>query len=163
MVAPQGTVPKRNALPYDAFGGYITVKTNDSAIYSGELIGMRNDTMMVLADSMKYINPKNISKARIVICSPNQYGKGFFLALPNLFLLGLSNEYGGGPAGLAIGLTVIDAIGVSIAKGTENKRINYYDWSEGWTEVMKYSRFPSGVPSNIKLSELRSRPLKSAK
>jgi len=161
VLAPQGTVPKRSALPYDPFGGYITIHTTDNTSYSGELIGMRNDSVIVLTESISLVNSKDISKARIIVHSPKQYGAGFLLALPNVFLLGLSRVYGSGPAVTAIFLTIVDAIGISVAIGTENKKVNYYDWSEGWNEVMKYSRFPSGVPPSINLSELKGRIINS--
>ena len=161
LLAPVGTVPKRSAFTHDAYGGYITILTADNFSCSGELIGLRNDSIIVLADSVISIGSKNISKARIIVYSPNKYGAGFLLAVPNLGLLGLSGEYGGSPASLAVFLTVIDAIGISIAMSTENKKVNYYDWSEGWNEVMKYSRFPYGVPQNINISELKRRIIKS--
>lgn len=161
VLAPSGTVPKRNALPYDAFGGYITIQTLDNLNYSGELIGMRNDSLIVLAESLIYVNSKNISKARIIVFAPNKYGGGYLLAIPNIGLLGLMGEYGGATAVFAVFLTAIDAIGISIAMGTENKKVNYYDWSEGWNEVMKYSRFPYGIPQSINDSELRRRIIKS--
>ncbi len=161
VLAPVGTVPKRSAFTHDAYGGYITILTADNFSCSGELIGLRNDSIIVLADSVISIGSKNISKARIIVYSPNKYGASWLLALPNLFMLGAGCDDCGSPTGLAVFLTAIDAIGISIAMGTENKKINYYDWSEGWNEVMKYSRFPYGVPQNINISELKRRIIKS--
>lgn len=162
VLSPDGTVPKRGALTYDAYGGYITIQTADNFSYSGELIGLRNDSIIVVADSVISICSKKISKARIIVYSPNKYVAGFLLALPNLFMLGASCDDCGSPAGLAVVLTAIDAIGISMAMGTENKKVNYYDWSEGWNMVMKYSRFPYGIPQNVNLLELKSRPIKIA-
>ena len=162
VLAPAGTLPKRSAFTYDAYGGYITIQTTDNFSCSGELIGLRNDSIIVLADSVFSIGSKKISKARIIVYSPNKYGAGFLLALPNLFMLGAGCDDCSSPAGLAVFLTAIDAIGISIAMGTENKKVNYYDWSEGWNVVRKYSRFPYGIPQNVNLSELKSRPIKIA-
>jgi hypothetical protein len=160
-LSPGDVVPKRNALPHDAYGGYITVQTSDSSRYSGELIGMRNDSIIVLAQMASSILLKNVSNARIIVHSPNQYGFWMLLGLPNLLMLTAQCDDCGSPAPLALFLTVIDAVGVSFAAATEKKKIPYFDWTEGWMEVMKYSRFPSGIPQHIKLSELKGREIKS--
>lgn len=159
VLAPKGTVPNRHALLYDAFGGYITIQTSDSTRYSGELIGMRNDSVILLGESVSRIYSKSISKARVIVHGPNHYGAGFLFMIPSLFLLGLDEgEYGEGPVAMALLFTAINAVGLSLAVGTETKKVNYYDWSEGPDGVMKYSRFPYGVPQHIRLSELQRRP-----
>jgi hypothetical protein len=159
VLAPKGMVPNRHALPYDPFGSYITIQTSDSIRYSGELIGMRNDSVILLGESVSRINSKSIFKARVIVHGPNQYGAGFLFMVPSLFLFGLDGgEYGDGPAVMALLFTIYDAVGLSLAVGTETKKVNYYDWSESPDGVMKYSRFPYGVPQSIKLSELQRRP-----
>jgi hypothetical protein len=163
VLSPSETVPSRSTLVYDAFGGYITVKTSDSVRYAGELIGMRNDSLIVLGDSLSSISTKNISGARVVVYSPNKYGAGFLFAIPNLFLFGVSgDDIGGGPAILALYLTSFNVMGTSMAIGTENGKKNYYDLSDGWKEVIKYSRFPYEIPPTLKLSELKKKYLPPA-
>jgi hypothetical protein len=89
---------------------------------------------------------------------PNNYKAG------GIILMGLSglvmvqaSEYGGGPLTLGISGIMFNAIGLASAQATEDMKINYYDWSEGWDKVMVYSRFPQGIPSAINLKDLKAR------
>lgn len=158
VVAPKGTVPNREKLPQDVFGGYVTAKTKNSLTISGELIGMRHDSVFVLGDSIKGIPRDFIKEARIIVHMPNNY-KG-----PGIALMGLSGlviiqtaEYGSGPLALGLSGILYNGIGLASAQGTEDKKINYYDWSEGWEKVMLYSRFPDGIPVSVQISALRGR------
>lgn len=158
VLAPTGSVPVRNLLPQDVFGGYININTIDSTIVSGELIGVRNDSLVILSDSVKTIHHRHVAKARIIIHHPNNY------KVAGVTLMGLSGlvmlqagEFGEGPLALGISAILSNAIGLASAQGTENKKINYYNWSEGWNKVILYSRFPNGIPATINLSELRGR------
>lgn len=158
VLAPKSSLPVRDRLPQDVFGSYITVTASDSSHFSGELIGMRNDSLFILSDSLVTIHRNLVSNARIIVHLPNNYKTGGFV------LMGLSGlvmiqggEYGGGPIGLGVASILINGIGLTSAQETENKKINYYDWSEGWEKVTIYSRFPHGVPSTINSAELKAR------
>ncbi len=159
VVTPEGTVPKRNQLEEDVFGGYIMVKTKDSLDISGELIGMRNDSVFIFSDSISVVHRERISKARVIVHMPNNYkGAGLALmGLSSLVIVHSGSQFGTLPAAVAIGGILYNGIGLASAVGTEEKKINYYDWSEGWEKVIRYSRFPYGIPSTIELSELKVR------
>jgi hypothetical protein len=159
VLAPRSSLPVRDRLPQDVFGSFITVTASDSLLFSGELIGMRNDSLFILSDSLVTIHRNYVSKARIIVHLPNNYKTGGFvlMGLSGLVMIHGGGEYGGGPIGLGVASILINGIGLTSAQETENKKINYYDWSEGWEKVIVYSRFPQGIPSAIKLSELNAR------
>jgi hypothetical protein len=159
VLAPKSSLPVRDRLPQDVFGSYITVTASDSSLFSGELIGMRNDSLFILSDSLVTIHRNHVSKARIIVHLPNNYKTGGFvlMGLSGLVMIHGGGEYGGGPIGLGVASILINGIGLASAQETENKKINYFDWSEGWEKVIVYSRFPQGIPSTIKLSELNAR------
>jgi len=158
VLAPKDSLPVRDRLLQDVFGSYIAVTARDSSHFSGELIGMRNDSLFILSDSLVTINRNLVSNARIIVHMPNNYRTGGYV------LMGLSGlvmiqgaEYGGGPVALGVASILINGIGLASAQETENRKINYYDWSEGWEKVIAYSRFPYGIPATINLAELKPR------
>ncbi len=158
VLAPEGSVPKRKALIFDPYGGYISIKTLDNQSLSGELIGLRNDSLFIWNDTLAYVDPERIAEARLIVYEPNNYSSGILMAIPNLFLFALAGEYGVGPIVMGLMFTAIDAIGVGMAYDTEYKKLNYYDWSEGRNLVLAYSRFPYGIPKTINLAEFEGRP-----
>lgn len=119
---------------------------------------MRNDSLFILSEEMGSIHRNNVVKARVVVHLPNNYkGAGIALIGASGLVIIQAAEYGGGAAGLGIGNMLLNGIGLASAQGTEDMKINYYDWSEGWEKVMIYSRFPNGIPETLKLPELTSR------
>lgn len=158
-MAPQGTVPKRSQLDRDGFGGYITLMA-DGYYHTGELIGVRNDTIVVLGDkSISKITLDQITYGQIIVHSPNNYvAAGVLPMIPNVVLMTIGG-YGGGPAAFGILLSAINAGGLAAASGTENLKFNYFDWSTAKTEVLKYSRFPGGIPAQVSLDNLNPRPI----
>jgi hypothetical protein len=161
VLAPKGTVPKRAQLEQDVFGSYITLKTIDSISYTGELIGVRNDSIVILSESAIGIPRKNISTARVIIHNPNDYrGAAAGLSVPGVLNFAHVGEFGAAPAALAISVILNNAIGLAAAQSTENKKINYMDWEEGWEKLVLYSRFPMGIPISIHLVDLKGRIIK---
>jgi hypothetical protein len=79
------------------------------------------------------------------------------MGLSGLVMVHAGSEFGSGPLALGVSGIIYNGIGLASAQGTEDKKMNYYDWSEGWEKVMVYSRFPYGIPSTIKLTELKAR------
>jgi hypothetical protein len=161
VLAPKGTVPKRAQLEQDVFGGYITLKTTDSISYTGELIGVRNDSLVILAETAISIPRKNISTARVIIHNPNDYkGAAAGLSVPGFLNFTHVGEFGAAPAALVVSVILNNAIGLASAQATEIRKINYMDWEEGWEKVAIYSRFPMGIPTGIRLAELNGRDIK---
>lgn len=160
-VAPQGILPNRSGLPYDAYGGYITIQTQQSAGYSGELIGMRNDSLVILSNNLISLHKTEVQNGRIIIYDPNSYKKGLLLAIPNLLLLGLVGNYGYPPLLISLIFTGLNVGAMGIAKYKEELKYNYIDWSGDGDEVIKYARFPRGIPAELNLKLLSTRELPS--
>jgi hypothetical protein len=155
--APKNAVPNRDRLPEDVYGGYITLTSRDSVILTGELIGMRNDSLFILSEKMTSVHRNNVVKARVIVHLPNNYkGTGIALTGASGLVIIQAAEYEGA-LGLGLGSMLLNGIGLVSAQETENMKINYYDWSEGWEKVIIYSRFPNGIPETLKLSELTAR------
>ena len=123
----------------------------------GELIGLRNDSLIVLGDSVVSIPVAEVDSARVIVHSPASYTAGLLALVPNLALLGHAGAYGGGPVAMAVLLSLIDLVGYGATVGTENAKINYLDWSVDSAAVLRYARFPGGVPETIPLSALEPR------
>jgi hypothetical protein len=154
-------VPKRSSLPYDVYGGYITLQTHQNENYSGELIGERNDSLVILSNNLIYIHKKEVLNGRVVIYVPNSQKKGLLLAIPNLFLLGLIVNYGSPPIIFSLILTGLNVGAFGIAKSTEELKYNYIEWSGDGSEVIKYARFPNGIPTQLQLKLLSTKNLPS--
>jgi len=158
MMAPTASLPVRDQLPEDVYGGYITITRRDSAVLSGELIGMRSDSLYVLSDTMKSIHRDQIASARVIVHLPNNYRKvGFPVIGASGLVILQAAEYAEGPLMLGLGSMALNGLALYSAQATEDLKVNYYDWSEGWQKVMAYSRFPYNIPDTIRLSELEPR------
>jgi hypothetical protein len=60
---------------------------------------------------------------------------------------------------LGLIFTSFNLLGIAGAHDTEQKKINYYDLSEGWNLVMQYSRFPSGISPLVNLEDIQGKPI----
>ena len=159
----KGTVPMRSQVLYDAFGGQITIETNDKVMYTGELIGIRNDSVVVLGQNLTLVEVDNIAKATVVTYEPHNLRPGFILMIPSLLLFVHTSDYGEGALILGSILAGITAATVGAAVATEGNSKNYRELAEGWDEIIKYSRFPAGIPRGIALATLEARTLPKAK
>jgi hypothetical protein len=156
---PHGSIPKRGAVGYDAFGGYITVETSDQGTVMGEFIGLRNDSVVIVGSSPLALSLGSVRSARVVTYQRVDYRPAFLFLIPSVLLLARSGDEEFGESYLAMGLifTGIGAIAVTATIAYERSGANYHELSEGWAELSKYSRFPAGIPSNVVLSTLEGR------
>ena len=162
-VSPEGMLSNRSGWPYDAYGGYITIQTHQSAGYSGELIGIRKDSLVILSNNLIFIHKTEVLNGRIIIYAPNSYKKGWLFAIPNLLLLGLMGNYGISPLVISLIFTGLNVGAMGIAISTEELKYNYIDWSGDGDEVIKYARFPKGIPEELNLKLLSTRELVKSK
>lgn len=158
VMAPKGSVPKRTELEKDGYGGYFTLVADGNYI-TGELIGVRNDSIVVLSNMISKVPIDQITYGQVIVHNPNNYLAGGFLPMfPNLILMTIGG-YGGSPIAFGLFLSAINAAGLAVASGTENLKVNYYEWKESQVEVLKYSRFPGGIPNQVNLEDLLPRPV----
>jgi hypothetical protein len=150
--APLGTVPVRNALATDTFGGWIElslISPKDSI--SGEFIATSNDSLYIMdRGEVKIYAVSNISLARLVIFKnmSSTFGAWTFLGS----LLTISNG-----AFLLFTLPTTLIMGISTTIG-EAKRINFLDYPSNSIEnLSKYARFPQGIPEGLNIADLRPR------
>lgn len=161
IMAPKGSVPKRTELEKDGYGGYFTLVADGNYI-TGELIGVRNDSIVVLSNVLSKVPIDQITYGQVIVHNPNNYLAGGLLPMfPNLILMTIGG-YGGSPIAFGLFLSAINTAGMATASGTENLKVNYFEWKESPSEVLKYSRFPGGIPNQVNLEDLQPRtiPLK---
>ena len=156
-IAPTRSVPKRNALPIDAYGGWIDIKlvsSSDSVeekSFQGELIAVEVDSVYILQlDKVQGLAISEVKSAKIIIFNTSMNGYGIWTFLASL--LTLSN---GAYAVLTLPVTLITGIATTIG---EANRINYIDYPQNdVSELRKFARFPQGMPKDINMATLRSR------
>ncbi|MFC3417578.1 hypothetical protein [Algoriphagus hitonicola] len=161
--APKGSVPNRSNLDRDGYGGYVTLVADGNYIL-GELIGNRNDTVMVLGEhGLTRVPMDQITFGQLIAHDPNDYlGVGLLSVIPNALMMTVGG-YGGGPIAYGLVFSVINLFGMSTAMGTEDLKFNDFDWSKEKDELLKYSRFPGGIPEPVDLDKLSTRPMPPAK
>lgn len=154
-------VPKRSNFEFDAYGSYIKVTLADGKVIAGELIGIRDDSVVVLNEMVYTISRSGIVQAQLITHNPNDYAWGYAS-----ILLTIAN------GGFAIFTGPLWLISTAAAVTTETqKRFKTYPATlpkgskdrlmspeEAWTEMMKFSRFPMGIPRQVELSQLTKRP-----
>ncbi len=150
--APSGTVPVRNALATDAFGGWIELSliTPKDSI-SGEFIATCNDSLYIMDRGEVKIYPiSNIRLARLVIFKNMSGAFGAWTFFGSLFTI--SN---GGFLIFTLPATLIMGIATTIG---EAKRLNFLDYpSNSFENLSKYARFPQGIPEGLNIADLRPR------
>jgi hypothetical protein len=159
ILAPEGAVPKRTDLDRDLYGGYITVIA-DGETLTGELIGVRNDSIVVVVDNQAFSKPlAQVTYGKLIAHAPNSYVAGGLLPMiPNAIMMTIGG-YGGGPILMGLFFSAINAGGMVAAGATENQKFNYFEWDKEKEELLKYSRFPGGIPEKVELRRLKGRPL----
>lgn len=155
--APKGSVPKREQLLYDAFGGHMTLQVQQSSamivVESGELIAVAPDTIYLMTGGkVKAYDKSIILSGRIVVFNTAANSYASWTAL-----LSIGTISNGVYALGTFPLTLITGIATTSA---ESKRKNYFDYPvETWEFIRRYARFPQGLPHGIPISALTPRPV----
>ena len=150
--APQGSVPKRGDITTDAFGGWIALSlTSGQSSIEGEFIAVSNDSLYVIVgDKVERHAIRDISSARVVLFNTesNAYAIWTFL---------------GSVATISTGSFIIFTLPIWLISGTsittaEASRINFYDYPDyNWEQLIKYARFPQGMPQGMDIIDLKPR------
>jgi hypothetical protein len=149
--APRKSVPKRNAISTDAFGGWITINAGNPAALSGELIGLTEASVYIMTgDGLELIPKQQIVSARLVMFNTESFEYGLWTTAGSLATI--SNGYF-----MIFTFPLWLATGIPVSAGEANRQ-NYLDYpASGWDELNKFARFPQGIPPGIELSSLRPR------
>ncbi len=149
--APSGTVPKRKAITTDAFGSWIRLINYDRYVLQGELISATGESLLVLTQNgPREVSKEDIASARLIIYDTNTSEYVLWTMLGSVSTL--SNG-----AFLIVTFPAWLLAGITTSSG-ESNRDNYLDYpGVSLDELIKYSRFPQGLPAGIDLSSLRPR------
>jgi len=154
ITAPHDAVPKRKSLPTDAFGGWISVTMKSSQkSFQGELIAINADSIYVMNNGKVQLEQiSDVNSARIVLfkTSSEEYALWTFLG-------SLGTISNGAFLVFTFPLTLITGIATT---SSESNRINYLDYPQNnWEELMKYARFPQGLPQGLNVGDLKPRSI----
>lgn len=152
---PDGMEVDRISLSSHPYGSYISGMDTNNNNFAGELIGVRNDTMVVLSHTLHLISKTTVSNARVIIYKPKNYNAGYLMLVPNLIMMAAGTPYGGSALVLGFLFSAGDVAGIVSAKSWEKSGFNYIDWSEDPNKLLLYSRFPAGIPAKIDLKTLQ--------
>jgi hypothetical protein len=149
--APHGSVPSREKVKTDAFGGWIGVTDSSKVLIQGELIAMSADSVYLLnKDGFRGVAKSAIVSARLIIYNTSEGGYALWTFVGTLFTL-----TNGTFAVLTLPAMLISGIA---STSTEAKRINYVDYpANNWKLLGRYARFPQGLPSDVEPSLLTPR------
>ncbi|MFO7524504.1 MAG: hypothetical protein R6W68_03540 [Ignavibacteriaceae bacterium] len=159
-LAPSNWLPETEKYPENTFGGWMTIITSDETNtgkerffqYGGEFISQDEDNVYILYDTVYIISKKDIRNISLELVqkSTTEYG---------LWTLG------GTVATLSNGRFLIITAPLWLIAGTEaavgESTRDLYESDNPdilfWNNVMKFARFPQGLPININLSELKAK------
>jgi hypothetical protein len=152
-------VPLRTQFDHDAFGGYLEGYTLDGDYISGELIGERSDSIIVVAEKGLIIFPKtSIREAKVIIFDPVPYkGAWALVAPPIIMAFGVGSSYYASSIPLGLVMASINSAAVGATMGAEKSKFNYLRYTGNWEPLLVYARFPGGVPSDLSLNSLTPR------
>lgn len=156
--APSNWLPETEKYPENAFGGWMTIITSDETNtgkerffqYGGEFISQDEDNVYILYDTV-YIIPKiNIKTVSLELVEKSTTGFGLW-------------TLGGTVATISNGKFLIITAPLWLIAGTEaavgESTRDLYESDNPdilfWNNVMKFARFPQGIPKNLKLSGLK--------
>ncbi len=152
-------VPLRNQFDHDAFGGYFEGSSKEGLFISGELIGEKSDSIVVVEEKGFIIFHKSdIKDAKVVFFETIPYKGAWLLIAPPIIMgFGVGSYYY--PSSLPLGLIMaaINSSAVGATIGAEKSKFNYLRYSGSWEPLLVYARFPSGIPSGLPLASLSPR------
>ncbi len=157
-------VPRRSKFEFDAYGSYITVTIAQGKVIAGELIGIRDDSVVVLNEMVFKIPIKGIVQAQLITHNPNDYAWGYasiVLTIANggfMIFTGPLWLFSTAAAVTAETKKRFKTYPATLPKGSKGQLMSP---EEAWSEMMKFSRFPMGIPRQVDLSSLTKRPDKS--
>jgi len=155
--APDDWLPDTDDIPQNAYGGWITVVTQEVNSqsdeewmqYSGEFIALDEEYAYLLYDSL-YVIPKNkIVNSTIELDQKNTGGYAIWVTLGSL-----STASHGKYALLTLPVWLLGGIPTASGESFRDTHEAEYPDEIYWNDVNKYSRFPQGV-EDINLSELQ--------
>ncbi|HEY9167157.1 MAG TPA: hypothetical protein VIS48_13460 [Candidatus Kryptonia bacterium] len=152
--APSGYLVEDTETQWEVYGGWITLETNGTgpqAVVKGEFIAYQDSNVYVLTETRAtVVRCGNIQRAILELHSneTNMLGEWTLLGV-----LSTASH------GLGLIFTFPTWIIVGTASASADSWADHYeqedptiDW---WLGIKKFSRFPQGIPINVRLDSLR--------
>jgi hypothetical protein len=162
--APDDWLPAPKDVPHDVYGGWLNLKLDAGAnrflIQSGEFIAVRDSTVILISQEGKsLIFPMPLVRRATLELHQKETGQaglatlgGVLSTLSHGFYLLIS-----APIWLITGTGASSSVSHIDHFETDNPSIGW------WYDHSKYARFPQGVPENIDLAALKSKPYSQKK
>lgn len=160
--APSNWLPETEKFPENTYGGWMTIITSDETKdgkerylqYGGEFISQDEDNVYILYDTVYIISKKDIRNISLELVEKSTTEFGLW-------------TLGGTVATLSNGKFLIITAplwliaGTSAAVGESTRDLYETDNPDilFWNNIMKFARFPQGLPTNINLSELKPKQI----
>ncbi len=164
--SPFVNLPTYNNVHIDPYGAMITIRYKDNVNKShtsvGELISVENDSIYVLTKEKSSYNNKYQESYKIITVNQKKassYKVVFAHSEPNGVFLA------SGLLTLAHGFFILTSIPINVVigalvMGEEKYLYSFTHRQVSVDDLFKFCRFPSGIPPNIDLKNLRLRPVK---
>ncbi|MBT0812500.1 hypothetical protein KIH41_14525 [Litoribacter ruber] len=153
--APKNSVPMRTKIDKSPYGGYTVIYDRDNQVFYGELIGSRNDTLVIINSQLHLLPMENIASGKVIYFQPyNFINIWLYSSIPTLLPLVHIAEYGGAPLLFTLVASGFNMLGALPAMGIENEFKNYHTFEDDRLSFMKFSRFPAGIPPQLDLNQL---------
>lgn len=156
--APKGSVPQREGLYEDAFGGWIQLNVTDensTVKYQGEFICVDRDSIYLLTrnNDLVHLAKEEVGTARLIFYNTET---GKYAGWTTFGAISTASHGGFLTFTLPMWL-----IGGSSTTTGESRRENYLNYPPYTFEQLgKYSRFPQGLPAGLNLEQLKKKPIK---
>lgn len=143
-----GRLPAVEEVGTYPFGSEIDVLLDNRQRVKGELIAVERNAVLILnhqTDSCMSISPSRVRKYAVYFARPKNYAPFIPLSL----LLSIAHGY---YAAFTLPLNIITTFSVTMAGTTA------YQYSEKeleYKDLHMFARFPQGLPSGLKLEEIR--------
>jgi len=152
-IIPAGYLPKTKDVSSEAFGKWIKLTTYSDSIktlsveLSGELIAVETDSVYILTEvDLITLHRDRISGASVYLFqSRKEPVYGFLGLIPTFAGIIATGEYAGGFFVLGFPLLVTSVI-QTVIRGNE---ILYYPKKATLNDLVKFSRYPQGMPPDI--------------
>lgn len=142
-------LPEPENVGNNEFGSHITIHLLEGSEVEGELISIDEGSLIILTqkkgmNQLRNVSIEQIRNFRLMYAEPASYGA----TIPVSALISLSHGYFAlitAPVNLAV-------TGITTTRAT---RAFTYDQEDiSWDELKMFARFPQGLPSNIKVTDL---------
>ncbi len=160
--APKRWLPDTQQIQTEAFGGWLTIEykiqNKKTEKVGGEYITSDSTNVYILYDSLFIIPKEKITRAILEIDNKNISSYAGWTALGSISTLSHGKF-------LIFTFPIWIITGVSATSG-ESYRDRYEDDNPTdiyWNKIIKFARFPQGIPENINLNILRRKEINEKK